>query len=264
MYQLGFKKNSPVLILFFSALIIVLLYFVSRISIVNHLLGRIVTPWQAGWQTAAGNVNEMKSKAELIALNEALEKQVTESIVDSARLRMLEVENQTLRQQLDFLEESSYQFIIARIVSSTSDFNFSGFVINRGAADGLSVGLPVIVGDGILIGQIVEVHQSSAIVMLVTDNQSKIAATVQNNDLTIGLVQGGHGLTVNMNMIPHAEDIQPGDIVISSGLQDKIPAGLVIGTVESIDRVSSQLFASALIKPLADYHKLNLVTVLLP
>jgi rod shape-determining protein MreC len=136
-------------------------------------------------------------------------------------------------------------------------------IIDRGSADGLTNGHPVIVGNGLLIGKLVRVDEHTSVVRLLSDYQSRVAATVVNREKSLGLVEGGYGLTVKLDLIPQNEVIRPGDVIITSGLEAYIPRGLVIGTVEVVEKKTQEPFQQAIIKTAADLHSITLVSILL-
>ena len=122
---------------------------------------------------------------------------------------------------------------------------------------------PVFFENGFLLGRIINVEKNTAIIRLITDNRSKFTASIINQNKTQGLVEGEHGLSIKMKMIPQDENVQVGDIVITSGAEKNIPRGLIIGKVESIQKELYEPFQSANLRSLADLNKVNIVTVLL-
>jgi rod shape-determining protein MreC len=120
----------------------------------------------------------------------------------------------------------------------------------------------VIVDNGLLVGKISHVELRSAIVQLLTDNKSKIAATVMNSQKSIGVVEGGYEISVQMNLIPQHELVSIGDMIITSGLETQIPRGLLIGRVEAIKKEIYQPFQQAVLTPLAPLESLTTVLVI--
>jgi len=183
--------------------------------------------------------------------------------VESARLTQLELENAELRTQLNFLKNTA-RHVGATVIGRSLDPIGTTIVIDRGAADGIVVNRPVIVNNGYFIGKIARVDEHTSVVRLMSDFQSKTAATVDNRDKSLGVVEGGFGLTVRLNLIPQNEVIRPGDVVITSGLEPDLPRGLAIGTVEVVEKKPQEPFQQAIIKPSADLHALTVVSVILP
>jgi rod shape-determining protein MreC len=225
---------------------------------------KITSPLQSSLTSAGTAITSLKSKAELVKENEELNKKLEQLSLDVSQLKTLEVENQVLREQLNFVEGQGYKFVTGRIISRSSQNSISTLVINRGSQDGIRISCPVVAGEGVLVGKIIEVGDHSATLLLLTDSQSRVAATIQNKDQTIGVVEGEHGISLKMAMIPQNEEIKIGETIITSGLQENIPRGLLVGLIDKIDSASSELFSQAYVYPLVDYQKLNIVTILIP
>lgn len=179
----------------------------------------------------------------------------------TAHLR-LEDENKELRDQLQFLKTVQYARIGADVIGRNIDPIGTTLVLNQGRDAGIHENDPVIVGNGILIGKVGRVNDATSIVRLINDNGSRIAGTLMNHDKSIGLVEGGYGLSVQMNFIPQNEVINQGDTVITSGLEEGIPRGLLIGTVEVVEKTPQGPFQEAILRPATDLQRLTVVTVL--
>jgi len=265
MYQIGHKKTTKwwaILLVIFCLLIF--LYFVGGLNWTVAIFTRTFSSAQGGLYQAGNLISNIKSKGELIKENEDLTQRLQQLALDVSQLEILEAENQTLHKQLNFLEGKPYHFVTARVISQSAQENISALVINQGSDAGIVIGAPVIAGEGVLVGKIIEVKKDISILLLLTDKQSKVAATIQNKDQTIGVVEGEHGISVKMEKIPRDEEIKAGDTIVTSGLEEGVPQGLLIGLVDRVDLASSELFARAYIYPLVDYHKLNIVSVILP
>lgn len=226
------------------------------------LFRTVTAPAQGLLAQAGAAVEDYKSRRELAAENAWLRQQLTEKLVDAAQLNSLEVENQLLHEELNFLEPAPYQFVTARVIAGSGQSGVSVVTINRGATSGIEAGQPVITGEGILVGQVATVEQAAATVLLLSDSRSAVAATIQNRDRTIGIVQGAHGISVQLDMIPQDEPVNSGDMVVTAGGQEHIPGGLLIGAVDTVDTHASELFARAFLFPMVDYRTLTVVTVL--
>lgn len=181
---------------------------------------------------------------------------------ESATIKELQDENDSLRDQIGFLKLVP-QHVGADVIGRNIDPIGTTVVINRGSRDGIAVGNPVIVSRGFIIGKVARVDPTSAVVRLLSDNESKIAATIMNREKSIGLVEGGFGITVRLNFIPQNEIVRPGDVVVTSGLEPNIPRGLSLGTVEIVEKNPQEPFQQAILKPLADLHSLTVVSVLI-
>ncbi|MEK9183166.1 MAG: rod shape-determining protein MreC [Patescibacteria group bacterium] len=193
--------------------------------------------------------------------NDQCQAKLKQLYLDQTEFVLLREENKTLRAEADFAKVVPKK-VVAEIIGRGADNASKSVIINRGEERGLAIGDPVIVEDGFLLGKITRVEKNNAVVRLIIDNQSKIAASVTNQDKTQGLVEGEHGLNIKMKMIPQSENVQVGDIIITSGGEKGIPRGLIIGKVESIQKELYEPFQSANLRPLIDLNKASIVTVL--
>jgi len=180
----------------------------------------------------------------------------------SIKNKILEQENFELKNQLNFKNRGLSHLITAEIVAKNLDTADQIIVLNRGSIDGIKNDQPVIYGDGILVGKIIKVEENISFARVLSDNHSKIAATILNTDHSLGIVEGGFGLSIKMTFIPRNENIITGDQIITSGLEMSMPRGLTIGKVAAIENESYQPFQQAVITPAIDYEKINFVGVI--
>jgi rod shape-determining protein MreC len=183
--------------------------------------------------------------------------------VSAAKINILIDENNSLKQLLKFQDSGKTKMAVARVIGKNTDSTDQTILIDRGSTEGIKIGQPVIVGDGILVGKVIKAEDGISTVRLMNDSQFKIAATVLNNSRSLGVVEGGYGLSIKMNFIPRNETVMNGDQIITSGLEPNMPRGLLIGTVTAIENETYQPFQAAVLAPVTDLSKLYLVSVLL-
>ena len=193
----------------------------------------------------------------------ACQKTIEDNTVDAARLRILENENAELKKQLGFRKSTTPPAQLAMVVGRNLDSADKTLVVDAGEPDGIKVGQPVVAGDGILVGKVVKVNEEISIVRLINDSQSKIAAAVLNTDQSLGIVEGGYGLSLRLKLVPRNEKLTVGDQVVTSGLEDNIPKGLLIGTIAVVENEAFQPFQQAVLTPATDLEKLTFVSVYL-
>lgn len=214
---------------------------------------------------------EIDLSAELKSARETINRLTAEK-VDT---KFLEEENLALRKQLNFLSKIGRRYLIANIISrgeSKHDANDSrSIVIDRGSRDGLLPGLAVMSvlssatsSQGVVIGKIINVKDNLSEVFLVTDKNCQLAAAILGETKTIGIVSGELGLTIKMEFIPQTENIRVGDLVATSGLEQNIPRGLLIGQVSKVVKENNAVWQNATIEPQIDLDSLSLVSILLP
>lgn len=168
------------------------------------------------------------------------------------------------RKEEEFLKDKGYTGVFARVIGRTSDSLQEEIVINIGTDKGLETGYAVVAQNGFLIGKITETHKYISKVRLLVDRQCEVAAEVQNETNSPGLVIGQHGLSLKMQLIPQNEIITKDQLVITSGLESKIPHGLLIGQINSTALNPGDIFQNAVITSPIRFNQLQIVTIIIP
>lgn len=257
------RKIFKYLVLLF--LVFFILQAKGYLSGVEYWLSEVFTPvaktfYRLGQGVRRGSAWWLNRK-NLYTENQNLRAQVIAFTLAEAQLKLVQVENAHLRQELNFLKKQP-RFVMAEVVGKSSDDLVAALVIDRGARDGLALGDPVIVDEGIFVGKIFKITDSISLVRLLTDNQSKIAATILSKDQTLGVVSGRHGTSLLLEMIPQNETVVNGELIVTSGLDNLIPRGLLIGKVDFVSKDPYEPFQRATITPLVRIDKINVVAVL--
>lgn len=189
-----------------------------------------------------------------------------------ARLQSLEVENERLRaeiarraeaqRQLDFLSSHGLGGVVAEVIGEEVTGRFTTLVVGRGSRDGIRIGVPVIVHDGIIIGTVVTVQDAVSHVMLLSDPRSQTAGAVETgNERVLGVVTGELGLGMRMELVPKDSQVEVGDVVTSAGLERRIPRGLLIGHVAKLEPDTTGFFYRALIQSPVRVTEVSLVSI---
>ncbi len=277
MFKLNVKKYIII------AAVIMLLIFLHYTKLLNPLesfLNQKLKPVFGFFYSLSININktylrETEKQDLALELQQAREK-INQLISENVKLRFLEEENSVLRKHLNFLNKDNRRYLMSNIISrgeltgSNGEGNQS-VVIDKGSADGLFNGLAVVsstaVGtssQGVIVGKIINVKEHIAEVYLVTNKNSKLAVSIFGENKTSGIASGELGLTVKIDFIPQTENIKAGDIVATSGLEQNIPRGLVIGRVTKVNKENNEVWQTATVEPLIDLDTLSVVSVLLP
>ncbi len=215
-------------------------------------------------QNVAGRTQQSQSLQALQARNAELESLNNKLMVDNVRLREVERENELLRQLLNYTRSNpqlSYQTttVIGRSIG-VDPTNLLYFVyVDVGARDGVAENMPVITDRG-LVGRVTAVGPNSAQVLMLIDPASAVNALIQNSRVT-GLVRGNIDGTLTMERIPQNEKVNPGDIVLTSGLGGNFPDKLVIGQVTEVVKRDQDMFQTARIRPTVDFGKLETMLI---
>jgi rod shape-determining protein MreC len=251
-------------ILFFIILFILLHYF-GFLRSTEQFLRSGLSPLSQWMYNFSGNI---KQSAGALSSNpkeriRGLEEELRSCHVESVTQQQLQSENQELKLQLEFFQaDRNLDHVGASVIARNIQPLGSTLIIDRGTNDGISVGDAVVISKGILIGKIAQTESESSMVRLLNDNQSKIAATLLNHDKSVGVIEGGYGISVRMNFIPQQEDVRVGDLVISSGLERGLPRGLLIGNVVAVEKEPYQPFQTAVLSPEATLSNISIVSII--
>ena len=164
------------------------------------------------------------------------------------RFEQLEQENLHLRELLQMSERVQTKSIAADILYNAPDPFARKVILDRGTQQGVEAGLAVVDANGV-IGQVTRVHPVQSEVTLLTDRNQSIPVSVVRNGVRGVLYGVGRGM-LEMRHV-HAEvDIQPGDRLVTSGLDGIFVPGLPVATVTRVDR-DQDAFARIECEPLA-------------
>lgn len=208
--------------------------------------------------TFAGDLAEIQT---LRQRNAELEEALAQFQAELVDLREIASDYQRIADLLEYTTASPDQeFVPADVINFDQNARLRTIVINRGARDGIAVGMPVIVRQG-LVGRILNVSANASRVLLITDESSFVSARLQTTREE-GSVQGN--LAGNLRMIDIRLDasVQVGDIVVTSGLGGNFPPNLTIGQVESNRQLEFELNQEAEVRSLVDFSTLEIVLVI--
>ena len=133
-------------------------------------------------------------------------------------------------------------------------------IIDKGSNDGLRRGMPVVTDQG-LVGRVDAVINSAARVQLITDTSSAVNVRLEKakkEAILTGTVAGD----VILDLLPQDVTIEPGDLVLTSGLSGGFPADLIVGQVLNTKKRDSDLFQQAVVQPVVDFTKLKIVLII--
>ncbi|MGC9156071.1 MAG: rod shape-determining protein MreC [Ferrimicrobium sp.] len=136
------------------------------------------------------------------------------------------------------------------------------FVIDRGSANGVVVGNPVVGGAG-LAGRVVQTTSSTATVLMVTDPTSTVGVRIPKSGQVGAAVGQGTGESLTINLVVPGTHIRRGAVLVTSGLQGELfPPGIPAVRVTQVSNPSGDLQESIRAVPLVDYATLQYVAVL--
>ncbi|HKX25550.1 MAG TPA: rod shape-determining protein MreC [Actinomycetota bacterium] len=237
------------------------------LAVMGRVMGAVVGPLQEGvaavfrpigsWMT---NVFRAGSLAEQNAALEEeinlLRRQIQEELALRRRVEELE-------QLLELRSQLGYETVGATVVAeSVGNFEWS-ITIDRGAVDDVEVDMPVIAGEG-LVGRVIEVYPFTSKVLLIIDPDSAVSARLASTGER-GLIQGQREEPLRMELIDPETEVQPGEVVETSGyrleedLQGFYPSAIPIGVVDRVEPAEDEVTLEVLVRPNVDFSSLSTV-----
>lgn len=203
---------------------------------------------------------QLRVRHELMQHIDALERERIARTAELALLAELRDDNQELRALLAASQQIQPRFQAAELMDLGLNPWSHRVLINRGRRDGIYRGQPVVDTRGIM-GQVDEVALGTAQVILISDPDHALPVRVQRTGLRTVAYGTGHINQLRLNDLPMNVDLEPGDVLLTSGLGDVFPAGLPVAEVEEVTRPRGEVFAQARMRPLARLDRARHVLV---
>jgi len=182
-------------------------------------------------------------------------------------LEALRTENRRLYQALGLKVPGERTALWASVMERDPLHWYNSIMVNAGADQGVTLNAPVFGGkDGILfaVGRVTEVRKDSAIVLLLTDELSSVAAYLSTAAVE-GLVQGQGGPRLRMNYLPSEAVLTKGDLIYTSPTSVTFPSEVLLGRVAAVNSRDPFLtFQSVEVEPAVDAASLTDVMILRP
>ena len=215
-------------------------------------LSRISDVVDRGWALIA-EIGRLRTE------NRRLAAEVARLHEENAQLQDAAQEAQRLR-SLMAVRQQSFRTVSARVIGRDPSHWFNTLLIDRGPRDGVRRNDPVVTSEG-LVGHVIEASGGWARVLLVLDPRSAIGVLV-GRSRDAGVAEGQGQPMLRVKYLSRDAEIQPGDQVVTAGLGEIYPRGLVVGTVVDVSRGEGDLFREALVRPAADLNHLEEMVIL--
>ena len=169
-----------------------------------------------------------------------------------------------LREILELRPILPFPTLTAQVIAREGVPWFRNLTIDKGQKDGVALNAPVL-GVGGVLGRVVEIGPAAAKVQLLLDRDSGVGVRIERTRTT-GVVAGQVAFSDSgtsellMKYVPVLADVAVGDVVITSGLDQIFPKGLVVGRVRSVGK-GSGLFKEVAVQPSANFERIEEVMV---
>lgn len=180
----------------------------------------------------------------------------------------LKAENERLKQLLNYTETlGDYEYVTATVIGNSQGVWFEVFTINAGHNKGIEKDMAVLTSSG-LVGRVTEVGATWSKVTSIIDSSSEVSVMVERTrDVGIahGLFSANSDNQLELYYLPSGYDLVPGDVIVTSGMSDIFPKGILIGTVSEVERQTTDgtvTERNAIIAPAVDFGHLEEVLVI--
>ncbi|WP_429212438.1 rod shape-determining protein MreC [Metapseudomonas resinovorans] len=221
-------------------------------------MGLVLTPfyWLADLPVRVwdGVSDQFTSRSTLIAENEKLK---AEALLMQRRLQKLATlteQNVRLRELLNSSALVDEKVLVGELIGVDPNPFTHRILIDKGEKDGVFLGQPVLDARG-LMGQVVEVMPYTSRVLLLTDTTHSIPVQVNRNGLRAIASGTGNPERVELRHVADTADIKEGDLLVSSGLGQRFPAGYPVAIVKEVIHDSGQPFAIVRAVPTAALNR---------
>ena len=207
--------------------------------------------WAAALPSALSrSADHLQTRESLLRENQVLRENQLLLQARLQKIEALDTENRHLRELLSSSGKLEERVLIAEIVSAAQDPYRQQVIINKGARDGVYKGQALVDAQGVM-GQVIRVNPATAIALLLTDPNHSIPVEINRTGLQTFALGRGDGQNLSLPYLPGNADVQVGDLLVSSALGGRFPAGYAVGKVQELKHEPGEHFMEALAEPAA-------------
>ena len=193
--------------------------------------------------------------------NVELKKEINELKKKIYELSEIERENKRLKELLAFGQQSSYRKVLAKIVAWDATSDFKVIRINKGLKSGIALQSTVVTAKG-LVGHVFRLTNNFADILTILDSNNRVDGIIQRTR-AYGIVQGDSKQKCIMKYVNRTEPVLLNDLVITAGVGNIYPKGIVIGNITRIERENYGTTQKIEITPSVTFPHLEEVVVLI-
>jgi rod shape-determining protein MreC len=249
-------------------LVIIGVIMLSLGGVLRPILGIVMDPFIAAQRWLSERFMALydfftlpRDVTELLQENAQLENEVSNLQSQVIQLQEQLREAEVLYSLLDFARARPQdQYIAAAVIGKDPSPFLHYVIIDHGSDDGIQRGMPVVTQQG-LVGRIDAVTASAARVQLITDPNSRVNVRLQQQNES-AQIEGSITGDVTLGMVAQNVTLNPGDILLTSGLGGNYPTDILVGQVENVEDKENELFKSASVQPVIDFTTLRAILVI--
>lgn len=265
---MGFLKRHSLILLILLLLLAIQVYSLSAgeknlpLPFAKFILGLTYYPQKLVYEVTTAITSTWRNYIDLVDVRNENERLILEnSRIRHENMQLLEakLQNERLKKLLAFKDYAQSSTLTANVIAGSPSLSRTEvIIIDKGTDHGVGEGMPIATFEGI-VGRVYLAGERNSEVLLITDTLSAVDAYIHRTRAR-GIVKGT-GFGCVMEYIDTKTDLSIGDKVISSGKDGFFPKGVLIGTVEKIERKGN--FLSADVSPNVELNSLEEVLVIL-
>jgi len=195
--------------------------------------------------------------------NEALKVELARVREELSNTSEARAENERLRRMIGYSEAVPGVKVPAKVLGINPVSTLLSIRIDRGEDDGVRRGMPVVTPDGV-VGYVLRSTGTASDVLLLSDAQARLGVRVQRSRARATAAGAGANRPMRLQNALRTEDLEEGELLVTSGGDGVFPSGLIVGRVSAVERRTNGSFLEANILPSVDLTKLEEVFVLPP
>lgn len=240
------RRSVSFFVLFVIALLLFRLTFIqSGASGAQHLSFELGNNLNKIYQTL------FKERSKIIEERDRYQQEAQTLSLDFVEKQELENRVRELERLLNYEQTVQTEYTAAQILSRSQAND--RILVDKGSRDGIELGSAIVVEDGHLLAVVTEVREQTSVAEYTMSKNIIVSGSVSGRGRTSGLITGDEGFFLTMDLIPKTDSIQSGELIVTSGLDYGVRAGLILGIVEQVIEEDSSAFKSAKIRPLIDH-----------
>jgi len=225
-------------------------------------------------ESSSSWISSLLNATNLLRENDNLKKENQKLLAEISSLRSIQEGNLALSAISETCQNKNFTTVMAGITGLNSE---DMITINKGLEDGISEGMPVIDQYNVLYGKIFKVYKNFSQVMLISNKNSVINVETQQSNIAVfaeiknetevatesetetaitakkstinGVIKGNGGLSIYLDLIPVDDQINIGEILTTSALEQTFPKDILVGKISEIQKNDQKPFQQAKINP---------------
>lgn len=207
------------------------LWFTKPFSFVGGVIQGAFSSFSSGVRGTTGMYLDLINiKTE----NRELKVEIAELRAQLGAMRELKVENERLSKLLGFRQSSNMDLLAAKVVGKDLLIDHQTLTVNRGTHHGVKKNMAALTVGGV-VGYVFRADLYTAQILLITDRYAAIDALVQRSRAR-GIVEGSSRDSTTLKYVKRGDDVQVGDLVVTSGMYNVFPKGFPIGIVKQVNK----------------------------